>query len=316
MNSPPEAPWACRRDTKPVRLPQVIGHRGYKAAFPENTMSAFRGAVDVGAHAIEADLHLSKDGVVVLSHDATLKRCFGRPLKIADCDWNYLSTLRTLREPRQPMPRLVDLLEYLAQPEQAHVWLLLDIKTDDDSTQLLTRLAATIASVPTSRPWNQRLILGPWDAHWMAACLRFLPGFSLALIAYSPEYATALLPVHNLNFNVFNYSFATPSGSRFFRQVKKRGRLTFSWSDNQVEWMARSLRNEVDAVITDDPKLFLELCNKWHLDETQKRALKPTMKQTALWVLINFMVLVTEIIFRLLKGSPSSRVKKVLGTLT
>jgi glycerophosphoryl diester phosphodiesterase len=31
-------------------------------------MSAFKGAVDVGAHAIETDLHLSKDGVVVLSH--------------------------------------------------------------------------------------------------------------------------------------------------------------------------------------------------------------------------------------------------------
>lgn len=31
-------------------------------------MAAFRGAIEVGAHAIEADLHLSKDGVVVLSH--------------------------------------------------------------------------------------------------------------------------------------------------------------------------------------------------------------------------------------------------------
>lgn len=49
-------------------LPQAIAHRGYKAAYPENTMGAFRGAVEVGAHAIETDLHLSKDGVVVISH--------------------------------------------------------------------------------------------------------------------------------------------------------------------------------------------------------------------------------------------------------
>jgi phosphatidylglycerol phospholipase C len=48
--------------------PQCIGHRGYKAAYPENTMGAFQGAVDVGAHAIETDLHLSRDGVVVISH--------------------------------------------------------------------------------------------------------------------------------------------------------------------------------------------------------------------------------------------------------
>jgi hypothetical protein len=50
------------------RLPVNIGHRGYKAAFPENSMAAFHGAVAAGAHAIETDLHLSRDGVVVLSH--------------------------------------------------------------------------------------------------------------------------------------------------------------------------------------------------------------------------------------------------------
>jgi phosphatidylglycerol phospholipase C len=62
------------------------------------------------------------------TQDATLKRCFGEEKKVADCDWSYLSTLRTIREPRQPMPRLTDLLEYLAQPSQEHMWVLLDIK--------------------------------------------------------------------------------------------------------------------------------------------------------------------------------------------
>lgn len=52
--------------------PQCIAHRGYKAAFPENTMGAFKGAVEVRAHAIETDIHLSKDGVVVLSHVSKL----------------------------------------------------------------------------------------------------------------------------------------------------------------------------------------------------------------------------------------------------
>jgi glycerophosphoryl diester phosphodiesterase len=49
-------------------MPQTIAHRGYKAAHPENTMGAFIGATKVGAHAIETDIHLTKDGVVVLSH--------------------------------------------------------------------------------------------------------------------------------------------------------------------------------------------------------------------------------------------------------
>lgn len=50
------------------RLPQAIAHRGYSAVAPENTMEAFRRAVDAGAHAIETDLRLSRDGVVVLMH--------------------------------------------------------------------------------------------------------------------------------------------------------------------------------------------------------------------------------------------------------
>jgi glycerophosphoryl diester phosphodiesterase len=58
----------ARKDVSGKRVPQAIAHRGYKAKFPENTMGAFRGAVEVGAEAIETDIHLSKDGVVVLSH--------------------------------------------------------------------------------------------------------------------------------------------------------------------------------------------------------------------------------------------------------
>ena len=46
----------------------MIAHRGYKAKHPENTMGAFRGAVKANAHAIETDIHLTKDDVVVLSH--------------------------------------------------------------------------------------------------------------------------------------------------------------------------------------------------------------------------------------------------------
>ena len=51
-----------------ARPPQCIAHRGYAAKYPENTIAAFQGAADAGADALETDLHLSRDGVVVLSH--------------------------------------------------------------------------------------------------------------------------------------------------------------------------------------------------------------------------------------------------------
>jgi phosphatidylglycerol phospholipase C len=110
------------------RLPQNIAHRGFRAKFPENTMEAFRGALASGAVALETDVHLSKDKVVVLSHDPTLKRCFGLPDKIADCEWSFIETLRTTKDPNVPMARLTDLLAFLSEPGREHVWVLLDIK--------------------------------------------------------------------------------------------------------------------------------------------------------------------------------------------
>ncbi len=66
-------PGNDKRGIRP--LPQAIGHRGFKAEFPENTMEAFRGAIEIGAHAVETDVHLSKDKVVVLSHASARSRC-------------------------------------------------------------------------------------------------------------------------------------------------------------------------------------------------------------------------------------------------
>ncbi len=50
----------------------VIAHRGASAYYPENTMAAFRGAVDMNAEMIELDVMMSKDGVPVVFHDAKL----------------------------------------------------------------------------------------------------------------------------------------------------------------------------------------------------------------------------------------------------
>ena len=57
-----------------MRLPWVIAHRGASAAAPENTMAAFRKAAAMGAECIETDLHLSRDGRLVVMHDPTLNR--------------------------------------------------------------------------------------------------------------------------------------------------------------------------------------------------------------------------------------------------
>ena len=59
------------------RLPLIIGHRGASALAPENTLAAFRRAINDGADGIEFDVRLAKDGVAVVIHDATLERTTG-----------------------------------------------------------------------------------------------------------------------------------------------------------------------------------------------------------------------------------------------
>ncbi len=54
--------------------PLVVGHRGWRDRFPENTLVSLRAALDLGVDALEFDLHLSLDSHIVVIHDATLER--------------------------------------------------------------------------------------------------------------------------------------------------------------------------------------------------------------------------------------------------
>ena len=56
------------------KLPVIVGHRGAASLEPENTLISFQRAVKDGADAIELDVHLSKDGEVVVHHDFVLDR--------------------------------------------------------------------------------------------------------------------------------------------------------------------------------------------------------------------------------------------------
>src|SRR5438270_3294511 len=54
--------------------PLVFAHRGGSALAPENTIAAFDNGLALGADGLELDVHLSRDGVVVVHHDRTLDR--------------------------------------------------------------------------------------------------------------------------------------------------------------------------------------------------------------------------------------------------
>lgn len=67
-----------------MQIPELIAHRGYAAAYPENTLPAFQAAIAAGARYLECDVQLSRDLAPVLFHDPDLSRQCGRRGMIKD----------------------------------------------------------------------------------------------------------------------------------------------------------------------------------------------------------------------------------------
>lgn len=84
-----------------------IAHRGGALGAPENTVAAFADAVAHGFNVLETDVHATRDGVLVVSHDATLARVAGDPRPIAALSAADVAQLRVGGE---PVPTLVELL--------------------------------------------------------------------------------------------------------------------------------------------------------------------------------------------------------------
>src|SRR5881397_2525073 len=79
----------------------VIAHRGNRVRAPENTLLAFRQAVEIGADAIEFDVRLTRDGVPVVIHDADLDRTTNGHGLVESYTFDELRTLNAAaRAPR------------------------------------------------------------------------------------------------------------------------------------------------------------------------------------------------------------------------
>ena len=76
-----------------VDLPLIIGHRGASRDAPENTLAAFRLALEQGADGIEADFRLTRDGRIVCIHDPTTDRTAGTDVTVSESGLDELRRL-------------------------------------------------------------------------------------------------------------------------------------------------------------------------------------------------------------------------------
>ncbi len=73
-----------------MKLPLIIGHRGAKGIVPENSLSGFKKAVELGIDGVELDVHLTKDGKLVVIHDMDLKKLTGIKIPIKQLTFKEL----------------------------------------------------------------------------------------------------------------------------------------------------------------------------------------------------------------------------------
>lgn len=113
----------------------VHAHRGGAALAPENTLAAVRNALALGADVIELDLHVSRDGAVVVIHDATLDRTttgrgFVRETALADLQRLDAGTWFHARYAGERVPTLREVLEVVRGSGDGRVRLNLETKYD------------------------------------------------------------------------------------------------------------------------------------------------------------------------------------------
>jgi glycerophosphoryl diester phosphodiesterase len=166
------------------------------------------------------------------------------------------------------MPRLADLLEYIAQDGNEHLWVLLDIKMDNNSDDVMRLIAETIKATAPSpkRPWNDRIALGVWSASFLPFCKKYLPDFAVSYISISTVGASKFFVVPNVSFNILHMALLGPLGSSFITSAQESDRPVYAWTVNDEKKMQWGISKGLDGIVTDDPKKFLEVRKRWEVD--------------------------------------------------
>jgi glycerophosphoryl diester phosphodiesterase len=235
--------------------PRAFVHRGWhlgELRDMENSLSAFRRAVEEGYQYIETDVHATADGVVVVHHDATLNRTTDGRGMIRRLPWSVVSNALIGR--REPVSRLDDVLEELPT-----TFFNIDVKEDNAIGPVLRVLGA-------HKAWD-RVCLASFAEHRVRALARI--GGSRVLTSLGRQSAALLWlgsrwggwPLRSL---VAGCAAQVPPGvgalrmidRRFVRQAHRWGMEVHAWTVDDAVEMRRLLDMGVDGLVTDRPDVW------------------------------------------------------------
>jgi glycerophosphoryl diester phosphodiesterase len=231
--------------------PLVFAHRGGSALAPENTMRAFENGLALGADGLELDVHLSRDGVVVVHHDRTLDRTTTLRGPVAVRDAGELI--------RAGVPALADVLTRFREPR-----LIVELKMN--RKQLAT---AAIDAIRRAGAID-RVCLGSFGLRVLRAVRRIEP--AMATSAAREEVRWALYrswcrwPVARASYDGYQvpeYAGSTHVVSRRFVEDAHRAGLAVQvWTVDTEADASRLLDWGVDALITDRPDIIVPLVRR------------------------------------------------------
>jgi glycerophosphoryl diester phosphodiesterase len=240
-----------------LKRPLIIAHRGYRAEYPENTLAAFRGALDVGVQMIELDVILTKDRHVVVAHDQTLERTAGGKGMVRDTTLEELKKLDagSWFHPRfagEKIPTLEEVLNLVGN----RAWLNIEIKwhayeahgpPDAIEKQVveLLRQHSTPVLISSFKPEILQNIASMEDRP------------PLALLYKSPGYGDHLELCKKTG--AFSWHPGCAGLEKEYVDVtQKEGFLVIPYNVDSLEDFKRVIQWGVDGVITSDPPLIME----------------------------------------------------------
>ncbi|MGW3913384.1 glycerophosphodiester phosphodiesterase [Streptomyces sp. NPDC005070] len=215
----------------------TIGHRGVMGVEPENTLRSFTAAQNAGLDLIELDLHLSKDGALVVMHDAEVDRTTDGTGPIAD---KTLAELRTLDAGRgERVPVFEEVLEAVRTPLQAEIK---DVAA-----------ARALAEVMHRKDLVGRVEVSSFHDEAIAEIARLVPGVRTALIAsrYGTDVvdraveagsATVCLNIRRLSLEVVEHA-------------RKADLKIIGWIVNTQDHLRLVRALELDGATTDYPEI-------------------------------------------------------------